>query len=51
MMHIHYNIDELITSFRWPKHEVSTKSALDLHRSHTSTADSRQLHTRLSDMN
>ena len=51
MIHIHYNIDELISSFRWPEHEVSTKSALDLHRSYTSTADSRLHHTRLSDMN
>ena len=41
MIHIHNNIDELISSFRWPEHEVSTKSAIDLHRSHTSTADSR----------
>ena len=41
MIHIHYNIDELISSFRWPEHEVSTKSALDLHRSYIPTADSR----------
>ena len=40
IIHIHYNIHELISSFRWPEHEVDTKSALDLHRSHTSTADS-----------
>ena len=33
--------DQLISSFRWPEHEVSTKSALDLHGSYTSTTDSR----------
>ena len=41
ILHDTYNIDELISSFRWPEHEVDTKSALDLHSSHTSTADSR----------
>ena len=31
--------NKLISSFRWPKHWVSSKSALDLHKSYTSTAD------------
>ena len=50
IIQIHYNTNQTIRSSGWPKHGVGPKSALDLPKLYTSTAEEHRQYTGLSGM-